>query len=210
VKPAEDFHLNGATGERRPECRNCRAAARGGGRNLGIEADAKAGVKLCPRCEVTKPLSEFYILGNGKRQSYCKRCILDLGNEWDNANREKVRESVRRSWAKNTHGLTDEQYNALLESQGGGCAICGTTEPGGTSKKFHIDHDHSCCEGSRLCGECIRGLLCNSCNLGIGLFGDDPARLRSAANYQEQYVARREVMQSHDNCETDGKSYAFF
>lgn len=39
------------------------------------------------------------------------------------------------------------------------CPICG--QSGG---ERHVDHDHSCCQGSYSCGKCIRGLVCSECN----------------------------------------------
>jgi len=57
------------------------------------------------------------------------------------------------------------------------CAICGSYE------KPSIDHDHSCCPGEKSCGKCVRGTLCGSCNLGLGAFKDDPARIVRAAEY---------------------------
>lgn len=84
------------------------------------------------------------------------------------------------------HGLTVEQYDQVLLEQGGGCAVCGATEPGGRWGRFHIDHDHEHCPGFWGCGDCVRGLLCNNCNMGIGFLGDDAARLRAAAQYLER------------------------
>lgn len=79
-------------------------------------------------------------------------------------------------------GLNRVTYEALLNSQGGGCAICGGQPTDG--RNFHVDHDHSCCPGQgRSCGRCIRGLLCNGCNVGIGMMGDNPERLIAAAQY---------------------------
>lgn len=46
------------------------------------------------------------------------------------------------------------------------------------------DHDHSCCKNSvSMCGNCFRGLLCRSCNLGLGNFKDDPVLLELAIRY---------------------------
>jgi hypothetical protein len=67
------------------------------------------------------------------------------------------------------YGLTLEQYDAMLEAQGGACAVCGAT---GT---LVVDHDHA--SGS------VRGLLCDSCNVGIGRLKDDPAVLALAVAY---------------------------
>ena len=84
------------------------------------------------------------------------------------------------------YGITQDQFLAMLESQGGGCAICATTEPGGTGT-WNIDHDHGCCSGEKTCGECVRALLCMPCNMGIGYFGYDPDRLLQAAFYLERH-----------------------
>ncbi|MFF9002615.1 endonuclease VII domain-containing protein [Streptomyces achromogenes] len=81
------------------------------------------------------------------------------------------------------YGITLAQYEEMLAAQGGGCAICAATEPGGRGEKFHIDHDHACCPGIRSCGSCIRGLLCTGCNTALGGFRDDPKRLLAAVAY---------------------------
>lgn len=90
------------------------------------------------------------------------------------------------------YNLTSEQFDEILANQGGACAICGTTNPangiGRRNVTWSIDHDHGCCpESCGSCGRCIRGLLCGSCNLGIGQLGDDPNRLLAAADYLAQH-----------------------
>jgi hypothetical protein len=46
-----------------------------------------------------------------------------------------------------------------------------------------IDHDHTCCPGSRTCGNCIIGILCQRCNAGIGYFTNHPGVMMSAIEY---------------------------
>lgn len=81
---------------------------------------------------------------------------------------------------KRTHGMTTADYEAMWASQGGRCLICGTDKPGGRGNRLHVDHCH---ETGR-----IRGLLCTGCNIGLGQFKDDPARLRAAADYLERHM----------------------
>jgi hypothetical protein len=88
-----------------------------------------------------------------------------------NAKRAKSRQlNLRR------YGITPEDYDERLASQGGRCAICRTTEPSGKANSyFHVDHDHET--------GVVRGLLCGRCNGALGLFGDDVANLLRAADY---------------------------
>ncbi len=67
---------------------------------------------------------------------------------------------------KYKYGITWDDYEIMLASQGNGCAICGTLEPGGKGR-FHVDHDHSCCPTEKTCGKCVRGLLCHKCNVRL-------------------------------------------
>ena len=62
-----------------------------------------------------------------------------------------------------------EEYDKLLEEQSGCCAICEKNE------KLHVDHDHNTGE--------VRGLLCGSCNLAIGLMRDNYKIAEAAATY---------------------------
>jgi len=90
--------------------------------------------------------------------------------EWQRANPDKrLTQQLRR------FGITAAEYQDLLNEQGGGCAICGR-EPGTTGVgRHHVDHCHQT--------GVVRGVLCSECNLGLGKFGDDPARLEVAALY---------------------------
>jgi hypothetical protein len=82
--------------------------------------------------------------------------------------------------------LTIDQYDALLAAQGGCCAICGTADPGWT-ERWPVDHDHSCCEGHVSCGECVRGLLCHTCNRRLeGV--EQPGFVERAQAYLRKYA----------------------
>lgn len=83
------------------------------------------------------------------------------------------------------YDLTVEQFEKMIEDQSGLCAVCFTKpEPRpGSFYGFHVDHDHNCCSGTRTCGQCTRGLLCNTCNSGLGMFKDNTKTLSNAIKY---------------------------
>jgi len=70
------------------------------------------------------------------------------------------------------YGMTVEEYDERLASQGGGCAICGA-KPG--RRSLPVDHDHET--------GLVRGILCTDCNTALGSFDDDPALLLRAIEY---------------------------
>lgn len=82
------------------------------------------------------------------------------------------------------YGITDKQYRKMFEDQDGKCVIC-LSEIELYSRSTHVDHDHSCCFGKKGCGRCVRGLLCNYCNVGLGQFKDSIGSLKRAINYLE-------------------------
>jgi hypothetical protein len=90
--------------------------------------------------------------------------------DWRKANPEKVKNSE----LKKMFGITLEEYNSLRESQGYSCAICGKSEED-THSDLAVDHCH-------VSGK-IRGLLCASCNMALGLLKDDKQLLQSAIKY---------------------------
>ncbi len=73
---------------------------------------------------------------------------------------------------KRFFNITLKKYDEILESQGGGCAIC--HEPPG-DRALSVDHSHETGH--------IRGLLCSECNRGLGTFKDDKYRLMGAILY---------------------------
>lgn len=107
------------------------------------------------------------------------------------ANRDRLTQSARAHRERNRdryfdvrlqreYGITLDDYNRILLEQGGGCGICGAVESRNKdgSGRLHVDHDHATNE--------VRGLLCDTCNRGIGQLGDDPERVRAAVRYLER------------------------
>jgi hypothetical protein len=97
---------------------------------------------------------------------------------WERRNPEKFRIQQQRQRMRRC-GVPDhdfERVQTLLATQKE-CQICGGP-PNGQWKTWHIDHDHATGR--------FRGLLCDSCNLGLGKFHDSPEKLRRAAAYLEK------------------------
>jgi len=83
------------------------------------------------------------------------------------------------------YSVTMDRLEEMEIEQGNRCAICGQVNS--TGRSLSVDHNHSCCPGTKSCGKCVRGLLCDLCNRAVGLMRDNPSYLRSAADYLEKY-----------------------
>lgn len=111
--------------------------------------------------------------------------------KWRATHAEEERISSRRYYANNRakvrlkqlkyqYGITEEEFTGLLNSQNNKCAICQLTFDFNTKWTTpHVDHDHKTSSS--------RGLLCGSCNLGIGYLKDNTENLQSAIKYLENY-----------------------
>lgn len=116
-------------------------------------------------------------------------------NERRRANPERTRRyrdtersnGTRRRTTLRRHGLTQEQHETLLESQGGVCAICKSCCPSGRS--LAIDHCHDTGK--------VRGLLCMRCNHGIGSLRDSVELLNAAAMYLQRDAVLTAISTDH-------------
>lgn len=140
-------------------------------------------MKTCSRCKVCKPKADF----NPKKNApdglnyYCKPCIREY-----NQARYKAGCGVaqRKATARSRYGVEWEQVEQDFEDQGRGCAICKTPlvleiqTAQNKATTVRIDHDHATGK--------YRGLLCDSCNVGLGRFKDRADLLVAAANYLKE------------------------
>lgn len=121
-------------------------------------ANWPAGTRFCSGCCSFVPL--WYTSG-----SRCKACASAAAHH---------------RHIEKTYGISTREYNAILQMQGGVCAICGC-RPG--KKRFPVDHDHQ--TGA------VRGVICKRCNHDLlGAAHDDVELLRRAVAYLESPPAR--------------------
>jgi len=122
------------------------------------------GMATCKKCGDLKPVDEF---PNRDYGTYLCRICLRAAQE-----AQQLR----------SKGCSNEQYRVLFEKQDGKCAICGVTE-GHRSRygrvcRLAVDHDQRTGK--------VRGLLCNSCNRGLGRFKDSIKTLEAALRYLQR------------------------
>lgn len=112
----------------------------------------------CRICNTLKPLSSFLVRSDTtKYRTNCNAC-----------------RSICK--AATDYNTTREHLLSLLSEQNNCCRICGSD--GSDHKSFSrlvVDHDHTTGE--------VRGLLCHTCNVGLGHFKDSPELLQAAITY---------------------------
>lgn len=125
-------------------------------------------MKQCTKCKDNKELTEFTKNSSTKDKLHfwCKTCSRKSSKEWGDKN-------WKNKALKRLYGITIEQYQELLIKQSGQCAIC-STDKCKTGYALSVDHCHDTGK--------IRGLLCFSCNTGIGKL-DSIDLLSKAINY---------------------------
>lgn len=132
-------------------------------------------MKTCAQCDEIKPESGFYkaVSNRDKLNKRCKVCVLANGKTRDAPLRETLewKRNSRERQMKHKYGITLEEYEDRLAAQQGVCRVC--KRPPKTGDSLCVDHDHTCCPGKRSCGNCLRGLLCRSCNLALGYLKED-------------------------------------
>ena len=129
--------------------------------------------KRCPACEETKPITEF---GKDKRAKngiavYCRPCNRVKSQK----QRDRNPNLNRSNHLRYRYNLTIQEYDEMKAAQDGKCACCKKED-----SRLVIDHDHTTGK--------IRGLLCDACNLSLGLLGDDLSVISSLHTYLENNV----------------------
>lgn len=137
-------------------------------------------VKTCTKCKVVKPQdSEHFPLHNKTKSGF---------DSWCRACRSTYRSETRRGNYRSM--ISDEDLKDIITTIKE-CVICG--DPG----ELVVDHCHSTNK--------VRGMLCGSCNLGLGKFKDDPQLLEFAriyllanSNKEEDVEEYNDYVKAHD------------
>ena len=114
----------------------------------------------------------------GKRNSLKER-------EYQKKYRDNNKDKRKNVMLKIRFNLTFEEYNSMLEQQGGVCKLCGKEE---TARKNNseekrmlaVDHDHDTGK--------VRGLLCAKCNVQLGHYEKTKLRAAEFERYLEEAV----------------------
>lgn len=127
-------------------------------------AEGKPETMKCRTCGVESPfdVKHFNVAKQNvfKLTYHCRKCML---------------KRHAHSHSKRTYGLSDEAVRHLRSMTQ--CCICGEAP----EEKLRIDHCHATGQ--------VRGVLCGTCNSGLGFFKDNPKVLRMAAAYVELFQA---------------------
>ncbi len=130
--------------------------------------------KQCSGCHRFFPATlEFFNLRNSGKFGLCEKC-RDCKSEESKFYYKNNPVARRQYHLLNKYGLTQSDYQIIFDRQGGNCAICGINQSN-LSKPLFIDHNHL--TGQR------RGLLCNPCNIMVGMAKDNYSILMRAAEY---------------------------
>jgi len=120
-------------------------------------------VKVCTKCNQEKDIKNFCKQTGRKDglRSWCKKCL----HNWYVLHKE----SGRMKFIIRQYKTTKEEVDKRKKQQGSKCGICGQVG------ELVIDHDHTTGK--------FRGLLCSTCNKGLGHFSDSSVLLENAARY---------------------------
>ncbi len=113
-----------------------------------------------------------------KREYYKKNKeeILERNLLWKRANNKEHQKALLDSRFKHRYGISNSDYEAMLQEQDGVCKIC----KGKPIARARLSVDHCHKTGK------VRGLLCLLCNSALGKFKDDKILLARAIVYLEE------------------------
>jgi hypothetical protein len=142
----------------------------------------------CSKCRTEKQPEAFS--KKPGQSGFCRQCDSIRHKQAKLNNPALFSKRARAQTLRMKFGMTVPQYESRLAIQNGVCAICGAKQKRrhqcGSPCNLPVDHDHST--------GFVRGLLCDMCNKGLGMFRDNPLLIRRAAEYLERFNALQALM----------------
>ena len=136
-------------------------------------------IATCTKCKLEKPDTEFNFRSDtGKPRAHCKVCVAIWAADHYKRNKPAHRKASRKYSLKKLYGMSFAAFEQMAEAQGHCCKICKEAKP------LHVDHDHYT--------GVVRGLLCRTCNTGLGDFKDRPDLLWRAFEYLKYKLRSKE------------------
>lgn len=153
--------------------------------------------RICTDCKERKPVIEFPEHTNKRklddgsvveykvRRKKCHSCLTKqtlAARDKRFKTPEELRlyrlKVVRKCNLKRLYGLTEEDFESILEAQNHKCKICNID----ICRNAKIRNQKTCIDHCHTSGK-VRGVLCHKCNICLGLMDDDPARVETMLNY---------------------------
>jgi len=140
-------------------------------------------MKICNKCNVEQPIENFYAQTGartkpGYRRPTCKSCVNKESIAWSKANKDKVKEHRRKGKLKQKYGISLEQFEEMKNKQNNKCAICNEKH---IRRPLNVDHCHATGK--------VRGLLCDKCNMALGLLKDSKQLIESLKRYLDAHTS---------------------
>ena len=210
-KPLKSFL--GKTGKHCHDCRKEAANKRYYLRKEAVSIDKKEFLsinknetRVCDTCQIEKTVDEFFYPKSGKQCKSCRskqrsnyrknRTALGFKNSYVEINSltPEIHDRRKEYMMMYRFKITLKDYDNLLKEQNYCCALC-KRHQSEFIRELNVDHDHT--TGA------IRGLLCNSCNTGLGKLGDNIEGLQRAIEYlkkaEEKLKAKELILINEHN-----------
>lgn len=187
LKPLRDYYKTKleSYGYRDYYCKYCRTGANIISQNNKTK---KCSIEECNRSHYAKTWCRVHYARWFRTGSVEKKMNkVDLETTYEYKNKKSIYK--RKYLLQRNYKMSLEEY---VERSKQGCEVCGVKP---TDRNLHVDHDHTCCNSQISCGKCVRGILCNRCNVAVDKYESNRMRpdyplLTKIQDYLEVYHAK--------------------
>lgn len=127
----------------------------------------------CRPCSVIRMRERYAGLSKTKKAKYKIYAAAQYKK-----NKSKSKKKTRDNELKRKYNLTRDEYNNLFLLQNYNCGNL-KCDSNLKIKISHVDHNHETGK--------VRGLLCNNCNMSLGLLKEDCNKLQGLIDYIEKH-----------------------